>query len=119
MSCFTTTFPCRLGAVIDAFVLKIFIEEEPGFGVDLVPDGLTEGLASELNGVDDIYRALSIGQVHTLPRGTLVRNLEAYAWCPAKLAVDGRNGLQVWLSEDHERYHKYVGNLGTVSMRDR
>jgi hypothetical protein len=101
-------------------VLKIVIEEELGFGVDLVPDGLTEGLASELDGVDDIYRALSIGQVHIYPEAPLARNLEAYAWCPAKLAsVRGRNGLQVWLSEDQERYHKYVSSLGTVRVRGR
>jgi hypothetical protein len=33
--------------------------------------------------------------------------------------VHGRKGLQVWLSEDQERYHKYVSSLGTVRMRGR
>ena len=54
------------------------------------------------------------------PRHPRPKSRGFYAWCPAKLAsVHGRNGLQVWLSEDQERYHKYVSSLGTVRMRDR
>ena len=65
---FAPAFPHRFGAAIDAFLLKIVIEEELGFGVDIVPDGLS--IASELSGVDDIYTALSAGQVHIYPEAS-------------------------------------------------
>jgi hypothetical protein len=65
---FAPASPHRLGGAIDAFLLKIVIEEKLGFGVDIVPDGLS--IASELSGVDDIYTALSAGQVHIYPEAS-------------------------------------------------
>ena len=51
---------------MDAFLLKVAIEEVLGFPVELVPDGL--GLdTGELTGPKSVYSALAKGSVHIYP----------------------------------------------------
>jgi hypothetical protein len=59
----------RHAAAVDAFLLKIVIEERLGYPVQLVSDGLIPGLQSALNlsGVASVYAALSSGEVHIYP----------------------------------------------------
>ena len=53
-------------AAMDAFLLKVAIEEVLGFPVELVPDGL--GLdTGELTGPKSVYSALAKGSVHIYP----------------------------------------------------
>ena len=54
---------------MDAFLLKIAMEERLGYPVQLISDGLIEGIESVLNltGVASIYSALASGEVHIYP----------------------------------------------------
>jgi hypothetical protein len=60
---------CRVAAAVDAFLLKIMIEERIGWPVQLISDGLIEGIDSVLNlsGVGSVYSALASGAVHIYP----------------------------------------------------
>ena len=59
----------RLGAAVDAFMLKIVIEGRLGWPVHLISDGLLEGIESALNlsGVATVFQALASGEVHIYP----------------------------------------------------
>ena len=57
----------RLAGTIDAFMLKILIEQELGFPTELVPDGLTPAIPSNLTGPASVYRALESGAAHMYP----------------------------------------------------
>ena len=59
----------RLGAAVDAFMLKIVIEGRLGWPVHLISDGLLEGIESSLNlsGVATVFQALASGEAHIYP----------------------------------------------------
>ena len=77
----------RPAAAVDAFLLKIVIEERLGYPVQLISDGLLPGLESALNlsGVASVYAALSSGEVHIYPEArspsTLARIVHKIGWC--------------------------------------
>jgi hypothetical protein len=64
----------RPAAAADAFLLKIAIEERLGYPVQLVSDGLLQGIESalNLNGTTSIYSALARGEVHVYPEARRV-----------------------------------------------
>ena len=53
-------------AAMDAFLLKVAIEEVLGFPVELVPDGINTN-PSKLTGPKSVYDALATGSVHIYP----------------------------------------------------
>jgi hypothetical protein len=59
----------RLGAAVDAFLLKITIEERLGYPVELASNGLIEGVESALNlsGAASVYAALASNEAHIYP----------------------------------------------------
>ncbi len=59
----------RPGAAADAFLLKIVIEERLGYPVQLISDGLAEGVESVLNltGPASVYAALARGAADVYP----------------------------------------------------
>ena len=59
----------RLGAAVDALLLKIVIEGRLGWPVLLISDGLVEGIESALNlsGSASVYRVLASGEAHIYP----------------------------------------------------
>jgi hypothetical protein len=61
--------PRRPAAAVDAFLLKITIEERLGYPVQLVSDGMLQGIGSVLNlsGTTSVYAALASGAVHMYP----------------------------------------------------
>ena len=63
---------CRLAGAVDAFLLKILIEEQIGYPVQLISDGLLPGVESALNlrGVASVYSALASGEVHIYPEAS-------------------------------------------------
>ena len=65
---FLATVP-RLGAAVDAFLLKIVIEGRLGWPVHLISDGLVEGIVSalSLSGPASVYQALASGEAHIYP----------------------------------------------------
>ncbi len=71
-------------SVIDAFILKVLIEQELGYPTELVPDGLLPEISSNLTGPASVYRALGSGAVHIYPE--VASNLRVLAsslcrWC--------------------------------------
>jgi hypothetical protein len=73
---------------VDAFLLKIVIEERLGYPVQLISDGLLPGLESALNlsGVASVYAALASGEVHIYPEARLHSTLahivhKIGGWC--------------------------------------
>ena len=59
----------RLGAAVDAFLLKILIEERLGYPVQLISDGLVDAIESALNltGTASVYSALARGDADMYP----------------------------------------------------
>ena len=54
---------------MDAFLLKITIEERLGYPVELASNGLIEGVESALNlsGAASVYAALASNEAHIYP----------------------------------------------------
>jgi hypothetical protein len=61
---------------VDAFLLKIVIEERLGYPVHLISDGLLPGIESALNlsGMASVYAALASGEVHMYPEASGTRS---------------------------------------------
>jgi hypothetical protein len=59
----------RLAGAVDAFLLKIVIEERLGYPVYLISDGLATGVESALNltGPKSVYAALASGDADFYP----------------------------------------------------
>jgi hypothetical protein len=59
----------RLAAAVDSFLLKFTIEEQLGWPVQLISDGLLDGIESALNltGAASIFAALASGEAHIHP----------------------------------------------------
>jgi hypothetical protein len=72
----------RPAGKIDAFMLKILIEQELGYPTELVPDGLSPEIPSNLTGPASVYEALAGGAVHMYPevaRPFLLGSAAAYS----------------------------------------
>ena len=67
----------RLAGKIDAFMLKILIEQELGYPTELVSDGLSPEIPSNLTGPASVYEALAGGAVHMYPEVALARFFSA------------------------------------------
>ena len=52
-------------------MLKILTEQELGFPTELVQDGLSSEIASNLTGLASVYEALASGDVHMYPEVAL------------------------------------------------
>ena len=63
----TACLRSRLASAVDAFMLKILTEQELGFPAELVQDGLSTEIASNLTGLASVYKALESGAVHMYP----------------------------------------------------
>jgi hypothetical protein len=63
---------CRLAGAVDAFLLRILVEEQIGYPVQLISDGLLSGVESALNlsGPESVYSALASGEVHIYPEAS-------------------------------------------------
>ncbi len=57
----------RLAGALDAFMLKILTEQELGFPTELVQDGLSLEIPSNLTGLASVYEALESGAAHMYP----------------------------------------------------
>jgi hypothetical protein len=116
---------CRLAAALDAFLLKIIVEERLGYPVQLLSDGqladigpdlrISEG--TSLNITDRIYSALARGEVdmhpEVTPADTMPYSLAGRATQPQ---VGARSDSQVWPSEDAEEYDVYVRRERSVTF---
>ena len=63
----TACLRSRLAAAVNAFILKILTEQELGFPTELVQDGLSPEIPSNLTGLASVYEALESGAVHMYP----------------------------------------------------
>ncbi len=65
----------RPAAALDAFLLKITIEEQLGYRVQLISDGLLEDIRSalDLSGPASVYSALASGEVDIYPEAPAPR----------------------------------------------
>ena len=98
----------RPAGKIDALMLKILIEQELGYPTELVPDGLSPEIPSNLTGPASVYEALAGGGVH-VPRGS--STVSSRQLCRVFRL---RGLMQVWRSEEAELYDAYV--LGAKSV---
>ena len=115
---------CRPGAALDAFLLKILVEERLGYPAQLLSDGqlanIGPGLKLKISEISDvnagIYSALARGEVDMYPEVT-----------PADVMPYGHGGMcntspksvldsdsQVWPSLESEEYDVYVRREGKV-----
>ena len=101
----------RLAGKIDAFMLKILIEQELGYPAELVPDGLSPEIPSNLTGPTSVYEALASGAVHMYPE--VARRVSSrQASCASRLP----SLMQVWRSEEAELYDAYVLDAKSVFL---
>ena len=65
---------------MDAFLLKIVIEERLGYPVQLISDGSIEGIDSALNLSDtaSLWSALATGELHIYPEARSPANLSTF-----------------------------------------
>ena len=100
----------RLAAAVNAFMLKILTEQELGFPTELVQDGLSPEIPSNLTGLASVYEALESGAVHMYPE--VAR--DAFT-APRPVRSSLQSPLQTWRSEDPEAlYEAYVLNARSV-----
>jgi hypothetical protein len=57
----------RLAGAVDAFLLKVSIEETLGYPVQLISDGLVIESALNLSGAASVYAALASGKADLYP----------------------------------------------------
>ena len=116
---------CRSGAALDAFLLKIIVEERLGYPVQLLSDGqladvgpdlsISEG--TSLNHADRVYSALARGEVDMHPEVTPADTMPySLAVRATQTQVGARSDSQVWPSEDAEEYDVYVRREGSVTF---
>ncbi len=100
----------RLAGAVDAFMLKILTEQELGFPTELVQDGLSVEIPSNLTGLASVYEALESGAAHMYPevaRDTLT--------APRLVRSSLQSLVQNWRSEDREAlYEAYVLDARSV-----
>jgi hypothetical protein len=99
----TACLRSRLAGRVDAFMLKILTEQELGFPTELVQDGDSPEIPSNLSGPASVYEALESGAVHMYPE--VARNIFT---APRLVRSSLQSLLQTWRSEDEELYEAYV-----------
>ena len=106
----STCLCSRLASVVDAFTLKILSEQELGFPTELVQDGLSPEIPSNLTGLASVYEALESGAVHMYPE--VARD----TFTASRLVRSSlQSSLQTWRSEDPEAlYEAYVRDARSV-----
>ncbi len=102
----------RLAGKIDAFMLKILIEQELGYPTELVPDGLSPEIPSNLTGPASVYEALAGGAVHMYPE--VARSTVSSRQLCRVFRLRGL--MQVWRSEEAELYDAYVLDAKSVPL---
>ena len=105
----TACLRSRLAGAVDAFMLKILTEQELGFPAELVQDGDSPEIPSNLTGMASIYEALESGAAHMYPevaRETMT--------APRLVRSSLQSPLQTWRSEAEELYEAYVLNARSV-----
>ena len=116
---------CRPGAALDAFMLKIVIEERLGYPVQLLSDGQLADIGPGLklnisegtsNGFG-IYSALARGEVDMHPEVTRADTMPySLAVRATQTQVGARSDSQVWPSLEAEEYDVYVRREGSVTF---
>jgi hypothetical protein len=111
---------CRPGAALDAFLLKIVVEERLGYPVQLLSDGQLADIGPGLkisegtSVVFAIYSALARGEVDVHPEVTPGYHA-LWPWrCATLLQVGARSDSQVWPSLEAEEYDLFVRREGKV-----
>ena len=95
--------------MVDAFMLKILSEQELGFPTELVQDGLSPEIPSNLTGPASVYEALKSGAVHMYPE--VARDTFT---APRLVRSSLQSSLQTWRSEEPALYEAYVLNARSV-----
>ena len=90
-------------------MLKILIEQELGYPAELVPDGLSPEIPSNLTGPASVYEALASGAVHMYPE--VARDIFT---APRLVRSSLQSPLQIWRLEDPALYEAYVLNARSV-----
>ena len=108
---------------MDAFLLKIIVEERLGYPVQLLSDGQLAAVGPDLrisegtsvNG--GVYSALARGEVDMRPEVTPADTMPySLAVRATQTQVGARSDSQVWPSEDAEEYDVYVRREGSVTF---
>ena len=114
---------CRPGAALDAFMLKIVIEERLGYPVQLLSDGQLADVGSDLRISEGtsitggIYSALARGEVDMHPEVTRADTMPySLAVRATQTQVGARSDSQVWPSLEAEEYDVYVRREGSVTF---
>ena len=116
---------CRAGAALDAFLLKIIVEERLGYLVQLLSDGQLAAVGPDLriseetslNNLDPIYSALARGEVDMHPEVTPADTMPySLAVCATQTQVGARSDSQVWPSLEAKEYDVYVRREGSVTF---
>ncbi len=102
----TIVAPSWLGGAVDAWLLKILIEEVLGWPVALISD-----LDSRFDSVPSIYQAMADGDVHIWPEAS-ARRLRCVVF--RRLTTGWM--VQIWRSEDLNEYNAYVLEKQTVLL---
>ena len=105
----TVCLRSRLAAAVDAFMLKILTEQELGFPTELVQDGDSLEIASNLRDLASIYQALESGAVHMYPE--VARDIFT---APRLVRSSLQSPLQLWRLEVPALYEAYVLNARSV-----
>ena len=90
-------------------MLKILTEQELGFPTELVQDGESYEIPSNLTGLASVYEALASGDVHMYPE--VARDIFT---APRLVCSSLQSPLQTWRSEDPALYEAYVLNARSV-----
>jgi hypothetical protein len=78
----------RLAAAVDAFLLKIAIEEGLGYPVQLISDGLMIESALGLTGIQSVYESLAASKVDIYPEARRLKGPSLDLW-PAVVRIIG------------------------------
>ncbi len=102
---------------MDAFLLKIVVEERLGYPVQLLSDGQLADIGPGLKISDvnaGIYSALARGEADVYPEVTPGYHA-LWPWrCATLLQVGARSDSQVWPSLEAEEYDLFVRRDGKV-----
>jgi hypothetical protein len=96
-------------------MLKILTEQELGFPTELVQDGDSPEIPSNLTGPASVYEALESGAVHMYPE--VAR--DTFLLRPASSSSSLQCRLQTWRSEDPALYEAYVLDAQSVRLAPR
>ena len=105
-----------LGAAIDAFLLKVAIEQELGYPTELIPDNVGGDVPPGSTAQTEMFKRMAAGEVHLYPEVTLADYRPCGAIGPQVVRVVTRRAIQVWRSQEQDLYTKYVKTEETVRI---